>query len=95
MGMNPPLRPPPRYAAAPGREDRHGEMTGAITFNMIFVYVPATVWCVFIAPMFLPLWATLVTGLVLVVVLTIIGVPLSRRRWAQLSAWMDRVNESR
>ena len=81
----------PEYHAKDGVEDRHGEMTGAISVNMALSALPVTVWCVFIGPLVFGdnvLW-TLVTGLAMGIVLPIVGLPISRRIWARLSAWAD------
>ncbi len=79
------------YRAKPGQEDRHGEMTGAISFNMIFVMGPLIVWCVILGPIWFELKWTLIIGLSMGVVLTLIGMPLSRWAWARFSDWSDRV----
>ncbi|MFG0331058.1 MAG: hypothetical protein ACF8PN_14300 [Phycisphaerales bacterium] len=78
------------YRADEGREDRHGEMTGAITFNMILVFPPLVVWCVFIGPDWIGVRWTVITGLVLSVALTCLGIPVSRWLWSEFSAWVDR-----
>lgn len=79
------------YRAKPGQEDRHGEMTGAITFNMIFVMGPLIIWCVILGPIWFDLKWTLIIGLSMGVVLTLIGIPLSRWAWARFSEWSDRI----
>ncbi|MCC6909340.1 MAG: hypothetical protein IT430_15480 [Phycisphaerales bacterium] len=79
------------YRAKPGQEDRHGEMTGAITFNMIFVMGPLIIWCVILGPIWFDLKWTLIIGLSMGVVLTLIGMPLSRWAWARFSEWSDRI----
>ncbi len=72
------------------QRDRHGEMTGAITIRYIIVMPAVMVWCVFIGPLMMGVWATLAVGLVLSVVLTAISGPLSRRIWTWVSRSMDR-----
>lgn len=80
------------YAAAEGREDRHGEMTGAISFNMVLCMPPVCIWAVFVGPaVFEALWPTLVVAVALAVVLPIALLPLSRRLWVRFSRWSDRV----
>lgn len=79
------------YRAKPGQEDRHGEMTGAITFNMIFVMGPLIVWCVLLGPLWFDLKWMLIIGVVMGVALSIIGIPISRYAWAKFSDWSDRV----
>ena len=81
----------PKYKAEPGQEDRHGEMTGAITFNMILVFPVLLVYCMFIAPPLMGVTWAIITGLILAVVLTIIGIPISRRLWAWFSEKVDDV----
>lgn len=81
----------PDYRAKPGQEDRHGEMTGAITFNMIFVMAPLVVWCVLLGPIWFDVRATLLIGLALALVLSLAGIPVSRYFWARFSEWSDRV----
>ena len=83
--------PPIEYRAMPGHEDRDGEMTGAITFNMIFVLGPLTLWCVFIGPDWVGLERTLWIGLALAIVLSVAGIPVSRYFWARFSHWADRI----
>ncbi len=78
------------YRAKPGMEDRHGEMTGAISINMMMSMLPVTVWAVFIGPLiFTSVWPTFVIAMVMAVVLSIGCVPLSRRIWARISDYMD------
>lgn len=79
-----------RYRAAPGREDRDGEMTGAIMVNMIMVLPLLTIWCIFIGPALIGIKATLWSGLVLAIALTIIGLPISQWVWAWFSDYADR-----
>ncbi len=79
------------YRAKPGQEDRDGEMTGAITVNMILVMVPLVFWCVLIGPIWFDVRTTLLIGIGLGIALSIVGVPISRRLWARFSAWSDRI----
>jgi len=72
------------------KEDRHGEMTGAITIRYILVMPPVAIWCVFIGPLVTGMWMTVTVALVLSVVLTAISGPVSRRIWAWVSDAMDR-----
>lgn len=78
------------YRAKPGKEDRHGEMTGAITFNMIIVMGPLVVWCVFLGPIWFDLPVVLGVGVVLGLVLALVGMPISRYFWARFSSWADK-----
>lgn len=79
------------YRAKPGQEDRDGEMTGAITFNMTLVMVPLIVWCVFLGPIWFDVRTTLLIGVGLSIALSIAGIPISRRLWARFSDWSDRI----
>jgi len=80
------------YRAKPGMEDRHGEMTGAISVNMIFSMLPVVLWS-FLSPLFLPgdenadirLWV----AVAMAVILPIAFLGLSRRVWARISSYMD------
>ena len=38
------------YEVEDGKIDRHGEMTGAITVNMVFTMMPVAIWSFFIGP---------------------------------------------
>lgn len=85
---------PPQYAAEDGKIDRHGEMTGAISVNMVFTMLPVTAWSFFIGPAFfgrevLPI---LLIALAMGVVLPFACLKLSRRIWAYLSHWVDKLN---
>jgi len=40
----------PQYRIVEGQEDRHGEMTGAITVNMALSMIPVGFWCFFLGP---------------------------------------------
>lgn len=80
----------PQYAAEPGQEDRHGEMTGAITINMILSMPPIAVWCIFIGPWLCSPRAVLWTAVALGVLLPLLCFFPSRWIWARVSAWMDR-----
>lgn len=79
----------PSYKARQGREDRHGEMTGAIQVNMVFCALPVTAWCVFIGPWVAELWVVVTVGVTMAVVLPLALLPLSRRVWSYLSHWAD------
>jgi len=82
----------PTYRAAEGMEDRHGEITGAITVNMILTFPPLTIWCLLLAPAVFgnDLRIIIGTGLVLGVVLPILFFRPSRAIWAWISAAFDR-----
>jgi len=78
------------YQAKPGREDRHGEMTGAITINMILSMPPVGIWAIFVGPYFVAdVWWRLGIALAMAVVLPLAFMPLSRWLWAHLSLWSD------
>jgi len=77
------------YRAKPGMEDRHGEMTGAISINMILSMLPVILWC-FLGPLVVESEsARLWTAVVMAVGLPILFLPLSRRVWAWVSDFMD------
>lgn len=80
------------YKAKEGKQDRHGEMTGAITFNMILTMVPVVIWAMFIGPViFRENWVpTLLISLAMALVLPFVGLKPSQKLWAWLSAKMDR-----
>ena len=80
---------PPKYEAGDGREDRHGEMTGAIQVNMVLCALPVMAWCVFIGPWVGGLWVVVGVGVVMAVVLPLALLPLSRRIWSYMSHWAD------
>lgn len=77
------------YAAREGREDRHGEMTGAISVNMFLSMVPVGVWSMFVGPWLTDASNTLKIALLMAVVLPLYCLPLSRRLWVRLSAWAE------
>lgn len=80
-----------QYRASPGMEDRHGEMTGAITINMILCMPIIAVWAIFIGPWLLgDSWLNLAIAIAMAVVMPIAGLPLSRKVWARCSVFMDR-----
>lgn len=80
------------YQAQEGREDRHGEMTGAISVNMVLCMPVVGAWAMFIAPMlFASLWWIVLSSVLLAIVLPVACLPLSQRLWARLSAMMDRI----
>jgi hypothetical protein len=77
------------YRAKPGMEDRHGEMTGAISINMMLSMLPVTLWC-FLSPYFVAspnvrLWV----AVAMAVTLPIAFIPWSRKIWAWISTCMD------
>ena len=73
-----------------GEEDPHGEMTGAITINMILSMMPVGLWCFFVGPALLSFWPSLIIGVVMAVVLPIAMLRVSRVIWAYLSEWAER-----
>jgi hypothetical protein len=83
--------PAPDYRAKPGMEDRHGEMTGAITINMILVFPIIILWCILAGPLLgvsdTPrLWV----AVAMAVLLPIACLAPSRWIWAHISHFMDR-----
>jgi len=80
-----------KYKAEDGAEDRHGEMTGAISVNMVFTSLPITAWAVFIGPWVFDdeLMPTLISSLAIAVVLPIVCLKPSRKVWAWLSDLAD------
>ena len=79
-----------RYQAFDGQEDRHGEMTGAITINMVLSMVPVGLWCFFVGPWLCSFAVTLGVGVTLALVLPIAMLPLSRKIWVILSDWAEK-----
>lgn len=78
------------YRARPGQEDRDGEMTGAITFNMALSMPPVAIWAIFIGPWLVAnVWLRLAVALAMAIVLPLSFMPLSRRIWAWFSHWGD------
>ncbi len=82
-----------QYQAEDGREDRHGEMTGAISVNLVLCCPPVTAWCVFIGPWLFAdrVWLTVTTGVAMALVLPLALLKPSRSLWAWLSDWAGRV----
>jgi len=77
------------YRAKPGQQDRHGEMTGAISINMILSMLPVVLWC-FLSPIMVEnadvrLWV----AVAMAIGLPIAFLGLSRRIWARISTYMD------
>ena len=75
----------PRYTVTEQQEDRHGEMTGAISVNMILSMLPVGVWSFFIGPQWFGIRWTVIVAVIMAIVLPIACLPLSRRIWAWLS----------
>lgn len=79
------------YAARPGQPDRHGEMTGAISFNMVLTMPAVTAWAIYIGPaLFTDLWPTMLGAVLLALILPTAGLALARRLWVRFSRWADR-----
>lgn len=78
-----------RYHAEPGQEDRHGEMTGAITIGYMMLMPPIAVWSIFIGPALVGLTWTLIVAVMLAVVGSFAMRPIMRRIWARVSDYMD------
>jgi hypothetical protein len=82
----------PKYRAKSGMEDRHGEMTGAISFNLALCALPVTLWAFFLGPwVFTSMWPTLIGALLLALILPFACMPLSRWLWAHFSEYVDRI----
>ena len=80
----------PDYQAKPGQEDRNGEMTGAISVNMMMSMLPVTLW-VFLSPLVIANFTVrVVIAVVLAIVLPLVFLKPSRWVWAWISEWMDR-----
>ena len=78
------------YKAKEGVEDRNGEMTGAISINMVITMLPLTIWCFVISPMLIEtVWIRAVVAVVLAIALPLACFRLSRWIWAQISHFMD------
>jgi len=80
------------YRAKEGQADRHGEMTGAISFNMVLTMVPVAAWSFYLGPWVLPdhLWVIVVISIVMSLVLPFAFLRLSQRIWAWFSSWTDK-----
>ena len=81
----------PQYQAEKGKEDRHGEMTGAIQVNTVLTAVPAIAWCIFIGPWLLPdqFWVILGIGMAIAILLPIALLRVSQTIWAYMSDWLS------
>jgi len=81
----------PQYKAEKGKEDRHGEMTGAIQVNMVMTAIPAILWCIYIGPWLLPdqFWTVVGIGVAMAVILPIALLKVSQIIWAYLSHWLN------
>ncbi len=78
------------YQAKPGQADPHGEMTGAISINMMLSMPPVGVWAIFVGPYVVPnVWGRLAVAVVMALVLPFMFMPLSRKLWAAFSTWGD------
>ena len=80
-----------RYTASDGQEDRHGEMTGAISVNMILSMLPIGLWSFFIGPRWCGLKWTVIIAIIASLVLPIVCLPLSRKIWVWLSQWAEKM----
>ncbi|MCC6581340.1 MAG: hypothetical protein IT440_12965 [Phycisphaeraceae bacterium] len=83
------MEPKAHQPYSPTGEDRHGEMTGAISINMMLSMLPVTIWAVYVGPWLLPFGWSLTVALALAVVLPLAMLPLSRRLWGWLSRRME------
>lgn len=79
-----------KYRISEGQEDRHGEMTGAISVNMIISSLAVGLWCFFVGPWLCGFRMVLTIGLILAIALPLLGLPVSRIIWAWLSERADR-----
>jgi len=78
------------YKAKEGQEDRHGEMTGAISINMMMSMLPLTIWCFFISPLlFESIGVRIAVALVAAVVVPLAFIRPSRWVWAHISEFME------
>ena len=88
------MPPSPHYRAEEGMEDRDGEMTGAISINMVLSMPAVAIWAMFLAPLiFDTLTPILISSLLLAVVLPLACFRLSRRIWSRISAYMDQADD--
>ncbi len=80
------------YPAKDGQIDRHGEMTGAITINMIFTMLPVAAWSFFIGPWLLADQLGIIVAIAvgMAVLLPFIFLRLSRWIWAWFSDWVQK-----
>lgn len=80
------------YRAKDGQIDRHGEMTGAISVNMVLTMVPVAVWSFYVGPWVLPdrVLLTVIIAVAMALLLPLIFHRLSRRIWAWFSTLADR-----
>lgn len=82
----------PRYLAEPGMVDRDGEMTGAITVNMILCMPPVLVWCMAIGPMLVGnVWVVAGVGVAAGIAMPVLLLRTSQRIWARVSHLADRI----
>ncbi len=81
------------YQAKNGQVDPHGEMTGAITVNMILTMVPVAAWSFYIGHWLLPehLWIIVTVAIAMSILLPLIFLRLSQRIWAWFSAWLEKL----
>lgn len=79
------------YRAGQDQEDRDGEMTGAITVNMIVSMLPVGIWSFFVGPLLGSVWLTATVAVVMAILLPIVLLPASRSVWAWMSERADRV----
>ncbi len=79
-----------RYHAAAGCEDRHGEMTGAISVNMVLCGLPLILFIFLLNPLiFESVDHQAIAALVVACGLFFGMFPISRRIWAWISKLMD------
>ena len=80
------------YRAKDGQLDRHGEMTGAITVNMVLTMGPVAAWSFFIGPWLLPgqIAMTVAIAVAMALLLPLIFFRLSRSIWAWLSEFIEK-----
>jgi hypothetical protein len=79
-----------RYRAEKGMEDRDGEMTGAITMNMIFCGVAVVGWSIVVGPLVTDLRTTVGVAVAMSLTLPVLLLRLSQRVWAWMSERADR-----
>ena len=80
------------YRAKEGQMDRHGEMTGAITVNMVLTMLPVAAWSFFIGPWLLPdrTGIHVAIAIAMALLLPLVFFRLSRFIWAWFSELIEK-----
>ncbi len=80
----------PEYKAAPGKEDRHGEMTGAISFNLVLCCLPLILFIFLLNPyLFESVIHQAIAAVIFGTALFFGMFPISRRIWTIFSDFVD------